>query len=99
VQERQEIRTTIITPYVSQKYSEVSEEGQCPILPLLMALVFYRYNYYEKYSQTLAPFLTSSLHVPTAVSPQLCVVMNAQLLKPSEDVSRTRRASRVDRVP
>lgn len=49
--------------------------------------------------QTLGPLRTSSLQAPAAGSPQLCVVMNAQLLKPSVDMSRVRLASIVDRVP
>ena len=47
----------------------------------------------------LPPLTTSSVHVPVENSPQLCVVMNAQLLKPSVDVSRGRLVSKVDLVP
>ena len=51
------------------------------------------------YLHELAPFSISRIHVPLANSPQLCVVMKAQLLKPSREVSRTRFSSRRDRVP
>lgn len=50
------------------------------------------------YSQELAPFSMTSFHLPLANSPQLCVVMNAQLLKPSLDRSLDRRANNVDFV-
>ena len=49
--------------------------------------------------QALAPLRTSSRQVPVAISPQQCVVINAQALKPSVDASRMRRASNVDLVP
>lgn len=51
------------------------------------------------YLHTLAPLYTSSFQMPSATSPQQCVVMNAHALKPSGDMSRTRLANSVERVP
>ncbi len=47
----------------------------------------------------LSPFSTSSVHVPRDISPQLCVVIKAQSLNPSVDVSRTLFCNKVDLVP
>lgn len=55
--------------------------------------------YREQHLQDLAEFSISSTHRPLATSPQLCVVMNAQLLKPSRLLSWLLLASNVDLVP
>ena len=45
-----------------------------------------------------APFSITSCHEPLASSPQLCVVMKAQLLNPSRDASSRRLANNVEVV-
>jgi len=54
---------------------------------------------YKGHLPIVAPVCTVSVHVPVGCSPQQCVVIITQFVRPSPEVSAARRLSRRDRVP